>query len=288
MKILSLSGKETKSELKGGFFEEEIEKNDHYEVSVYYLSAGAEIEIEKDFFRAFYVLDGSVNTEVLDLKEEVAGTKTFNSGKGWLLLPTQSQIVKAEAESKIFAIKNSAPLNDLEIIDRAKKIPFKSDTLNELSDYTVNKPWGCEYWLVDTEVFVLKGIIMNSGHECSLQIHEHKIEVNLVLSGKVRLTLGHSMQVDAAISEHYKKGGNQVDFSMSKEEVDAVKNSIKPILITPGEGWRAKPYEIHQVLSLDTYFALEVSTPEVDDILRLKDLYNRQGGRIASEHQQNK
>ena len=55
----------------------------------------------------------------------------------------------------------------------------------------------------------------------------------------------------------------------------------------PGEGWKAKPFEIHQVLSLDTYFALEVSTPEVDDIIRLKDLYNRPGGRIESEHKQN-
>lgn len=288
MKILSLPNKVGRPGLLTGVLEEAIDKNDRYEVSVYYLPTGAELNIKKNYFRAYYVLDGFVNVSLPGSENRLIDTKMFNAGKGWLVLPAQSQVVKAEIESKIFVISSSFTLNDIEITDRARKTVFRDDIVNELSDYIVNKPWGNEQWFVDTGVFVFKGIKMNSSYECSLQLHEHKIEVNLILSGKVRLILGYDSQISAAILQHHENGGNQGNFSMSSQEVDVVKNTIKPILFGPGEGWKAKPYEIHQVLSLDTYFALEVSTPEVDDIIRLKDLYNRPGGRIDSEHRQNK
>ena len=285
--LLSSPSKGGKFEPLPGVFEEVIDKNDRYEVSVYYLSPGAELNVEKNYFRTYYILDGFVNVTMLGVDHNMVGTKMFNTGKGWLLLPTQSQMIKAEIESKIFVINSNVPLTDLVITDRSKKTVFSSDVLNELSDYTVNKPWGYEQWFVDSGVYVFKGIKMNAGYECSLQLHEYKSEVNLILSGKVRLLLGYNKEANEAIAQHYKNNGNQANFSISSQEVDAVKNSIKPVLIAPGEGWKSRPYEIHQVLSLDTYFALEVSTPEVDDIIRLKDLYNRPGGRIASEHKQN-
>ena len=286
MRILSLPRWKNKTDVCRGVFQEEIDTNDRYSVSVYSLSAGAEWSIEKNLFQTFYIMEGFVSVVMADAKNASLGSKKMNKGKGWLLLPTQSQVIKAEIDSTIFAITNTLPLVGTEIINRAKKVPFNDDRINELSDYVVNKPWGSEQWLVDTDVYVLKGIQMNSGHECSLHLHEQKIEVNLILSGKVRLTLGHSITVDEAIALHYKNGGKQVNFSMATQDVDTVKNIIKPTVIAPGEGWKAHPYEMHQVLSLDTYFALEVSTSEVDDIIRLKDLYNRPSGRIASEHKQ--
>lgn len=286
MRILSLPKLTGLDSTPTGVFKELIDKNERYAVSVYTLLQGAELKKEKNYFRAYYVLEGFVTVSLLNEENKSADIKMFKDGKGWLALPDQTQIIKAEVESKIFVITSSFALSDMEITDRANKTPFASGKIHELSDYTVNKPWGSEQWLVNTGVFVFKGIKMNSGFECSLQLHEHKVEVNLLISGKARLILGQSNEVNGAIYSHYKNGGNQVNFSMMANEVDAVKNNIKPILVGSGEGWTAKPYEIHQVLSLDTYFALEVSTPEVDDIIRLKDLYNRPGGRIESEHQQ--
>jgi hypothetical protein len=284
MKIVNLARKETQQGLMSGVSEEQIDKNERYEVNILYVSQGSEFTVEKNYLRSYYVLDGSVSVKMQGPDNKALGTKTFTSGQGWLLLPPQSQSIKAIEESKIFAISSSFSLSDIDITNRAKKVFFKADAFNELSDYTVNKPWGSEKWFVDTGIFVFKGIRMNSGFECSLQLHEYKVEVNLLLSGMARLILGRSSEVDEAIAKHYKKGGTQVDFSMPSEKIDAIKNAIKPTFVSPGAGWKAKPFEIHQVLSLDTYFALEVSTPEVDDIIRLKDLYNRPGGRINSEH----
>lgn len=284
MKILCLPGKDEKAKLSAGVFSEQIDKNPVYEVSVYYLSAEGEFKIEKNSFSTFYVLEGSVSVDLLDSNGKTIETRTLKAGRGWLLLPNQSQVVKAEVESRLFVIQNSSPLQQQEVTERGKKVVLRGDVFNELSDYNVEKPWGAEQWFVDTDIYVLKGIKMKSGFECSLHMHEQKIEVNLLITGKAQLVLGQNEGVNAAIARHHANGGNQADFSMQSLEVETVRNNIKPVIVGPGEGWKAKIYDIHQVLSLDTYYALEVSTPEVDDIIRLKDLYNRPGGRIESEH----
>lgn len=284
MKIFNLPPKDGVVRFGAGAFAQYVDQNMAYEVNVYSLAAGAEVTMGQNGFRTHYVMEGSVTVTVSDSHGKVISTQTFQSGEGWLVLPTQAQAFKAEVESKIFVINNTSPLAKDEIFERGKKEILRDDVLHPLSVYTVNKPWGSEKWFVDTTVYVFKGICMNSGFECSLQLHEQKIEVNLLLSGTARLLLGQSEKANSAIAAHHKKGGQQSDFSMSNEDVEAIRSGIQPVIIGPGDGWKADRYDIHQVLSMETYFALEVSTPEVDDIIRLKDLYHRPGGRIDSEH----
>lgn len=267
-----------------GAFGEQIDENKVYHVSIYFLEAGSAITAPPGEFMTHYVTEGSVEVTLADKDGKPIETRTVGVGKGWLKLPAQGQQVKAEKSSTLFVITNSAPLVTVDIFERGKKETLNAAVFNPLSDYTVTKPWGCENWYVDTEVYVFKGIRMNTGFECSLQLHEQKIEVNLLLEGRAKLLLGQSKKANEAIVAHHKKGGKQSDFSMSAEEVEAIKGAIQPIVIGPGEGWKALNYDIHQVLSLETYYALEVSTPDVDDIIRLKDLYHRPGGRIESEH----
>lgn len=286
MKILCLPDKEGKVRFSAGVFFEQIDKNHCYEVSVYSLQEGSEVRVSAGGFRTYYVMAGSVRVTLSDAQEHLVETKTLGSEKGWLLLPTQSQLVHAEADAQLFVIENTVSLKEEELTERGQKRFLDGKAFNELSDYTVHKPWGSEQWFVDTGVYVFKGIRMNAGFECSLQLHEQKIEVNLLMSGRAQLLLGQSATANAAIAEHHKKGGNQANFSMPGEEVETLKKGIKSTVVSPGEGWKADVYDIHQVLSLETYYALEVSTPEVDDIIRLKDLYHRPGGRIESEHAQ--
>ena len=156
-----------------------------------------------------------------------------------------------------------------------------------MSDYLVNKPWGSEQWLVENGIYVLKGITMNTGEQCSLQVHEQKVEVNLILEGQVELSMSYNEEIKQQMLADKAAGKEQASFSVDTAMIDKVKKNMQSITIGRMQGWTVSPFEIHQVLSKETYFALEVSTPEVDDIVRLKDLYNRSGGRIASEHQQN-
>ncbi len=272
--------------LSEGAFAQHVDENESYEVDLYYLSPGAKVAVEPKNFRTYYVMAGRVEVTLNDEKGATIETRTIEAGNGWLLLPNQSQLIRAEQQkdAKIFAIKNHSPLSTNKIFERGKKVVLDDKVFNALSDYVVNKPWGSEQWFVDTDVYVFKGIRMNSGFECSLQLHEQKIEVNLILSGKAQLLLGQSPRANAVILEHHQKGGTQADFSMDEHDVEAIKGGIKPTLIGPDEGWKADRYDIHQILSLETYYALEVSTPEVDDIIRLKDLYHRPGGRINREH----
>ena len=48
-------------------------------------------------------------------------------------------------------------------------------------------------------------------------------------------------------------------------------------LTVPGHTWRNLPGEIHTIEALEDSDVLEVSTPEVDDVVRLSDSYGREG-----------
>jgi mannose-6-phosphate isomerase len=111
----------------------------------------------------------------------------------------------------------------------------------------VEKPWGYEIWYAWTDIYVGKIIHVNAGHKLSLQYHEKKDETSYLQSGRMNLIKGTSA------------------------------DSLTVTEIHPGHAWRNKPGEIHTIEALEDSDVLEVSTPHLDDVIRLQDSYGREG-----------
>ena len=111
----------------------------------------------------------------------------------------------------------------------------------------VEKPWGYEIWWAVTDLYVGKILHVNKGQRLSLQYHEQKDETSYVLSGSLLLVQGES---EETITE-------------------------RPV--TVGDSWHNGPGVIHTIEALEDADVLEASTPFLDDVVRLKDNYGREG-----------
>lgn len=112
----------------------------------------------------------------------------------------------------------------------------------------VEKPWGYEVWWAHTDLYAGKLLFVNAGHSLSLQFHREKDECSYLLSGSLRVTQGQSAD------------------ALSEREVK------------PGQCWRNEPGVVHSIEALEDSVVLEVSTPQLEDVVRLKDRYGRSGG----------
>ena len=142
-----------------------------------------------------------------------------------------------------------------------------TSTLMPLSSYKVDKPWGFENWYtdnLDNPQYALKRIHMEKGFQSSLQSHEFKSETNFVIEGEALVLFGLEAPKDT-----------------SKEIV--IENLDKKIY-SPYSGWSNKVNELHRVIAHTSYDAIEISTPELDDVIRWADDSNRSSGRIDTEH----
>src|SRR3954447_14603733 len=111
----------------------------------------------------------------------------------------------------------------------------------------IEKPWGSELWWALTEHYAGKIISVRAGHKLSVQYHERKDETSYVLSGRLRVYKGSSAD-DLAVTE-----------------------------IGAGHQWRNLPGEVHTIEAIEDADVLEVSTPHLDDVVRLSDGYGRAG-----------
>jgi mannose-6-phosphate isomerase len=112
----------------------------------------------------------------------------------------------------------------------------------------VDKPWGYELIWAHTETYVGKVLYVRAGHSLSLQFHHEKDEAWYVQSGRARLELGEAGETVLA------------------EEV-----------VTAGAAFHYAPGTVHRVTALEDTTILEVSTPHLDDVVRLEDAYGREG-----------
>ena len=112
----------------------------------------------------------------------------------------------------------------------------------------VEKPWGYELIWALTDVYCGKVLFVKAGASLSLQFHKLKDESWLVQSGKARLELGEVGQ--KALSEE---------------------------VIGAGAAFHYRPGTVHRVTAIEDTTILEVSTPQLDDVVRLEDLYGRAG-----------
>lgn len=120
--------------------------------------------------------------------------------------------------------------------------------------HIVTKPWGKEEWLELNDRYCYKRIYINSGYKTSYQYHNLKRETNYIISGEAEIWLEN----DAGVVE--KK------------------------IMKAGEYFNVSPTKKHRVIALSDLILQEVSTPEVDDVVRLEDDTNRKDGKIEGEH----
>ena len=112
----------------------------------------------------------------------------------------------------------------------------------------VEKPWGWELIWAETGVYVGKILFVRAGGSLSLQFHRQKDESWYVESGRARLELG-----------------------------DVGQEALDEEVITAGACFRYQPGTVHRLTALEDTTILEVSTPHLDDVVRLEDRYGREG-----------
>ena len=112
----------------------------------------------------------------------------------------------------------------------------------------IEKPWGYEKVIEINDRYMVKELTMWKNHRCSLQYHNLKCETIYVLSGELRIYTGS--KVDELESKIYRSG----------------------------DSLTLSPRVIHRMEGVTDCMYLESSTPEMDDVVRLVDDYERAGG----------
>ena len=119
--------------------------------------------------------------------------------------------------------------------------------LSRSEDSRVDKPWGYELRWAITDRYLGKLIHIDGGHSLSLQYHVQKDETIYVASGVLDLVLEDG-------------SGRLVTHRMS-----------------PGTSARVRPGRRHRFVAVEDTDLFEVSSPEIDDVVRLEDAYGRAG-----------
>jgi mannose-6-phosphate isomerase len=116
----------------------------------------------------------------------------------------------------------------------------------------VPKPWGREEIFAENERYAGKLLYISAGQSLSLQYHERKDETLYVLEGEVILLVGADGEGDKELTE---------------------------MRLRPGQSYRIRPGTRHRMRAPETVpcVLVEVSSPELDDVVRLEDAYGREG-----------
>jgi len=111
----------------------------------------------------------------------------------------------------------------------------------------VEKPWGHELWFALTDRYAGKLLHVRAGQRLSIQYHEEKDESSYLLSGRLLLSRGSSA------------------------------DSLEATELAAGAVWRNEPGQVHTIEALEDAVVVEVSTPELNDVVRVSDDYGRTG-----------
>ncbi|MFQ5669914.1 MAG: cupin domain-containing protein [Acidobacteriota bacterium] len=111
----------------------------------------------------------------------------------------------------------------------------------------VDKPWGHEEIWAETPSYVGKILVVRAGHRLSLQYHRVKEETIYVESGLVRCLSGEDGQ------------------------------ELEETILRPGDVLHIPPGLRHRFEALKDARLFEVSTPHLDDVVRLADDFGRRG-----------
>jgi dTDP-glucose pyrophosphorylase/quercetin dioxygenase-like cupin family protein len=118
----------------------------------------------------------------------------------------------------------------------------------------IYKPWGKEVWLELNEKYCFKTIYINANHKTSYQYHNFKLESNYIVDG---------------IAEVWLEDENGI---------------IDKKHLSKGDYFTVLPGKKHRMIALTDIIMQEVSTPEVEDVIRIEDDTNRPSGKIEREY----
>lgn len=110
----------------------------------------------------------------------------------------------------------------------------------------VEKPWGHEIVWAETDRYVGKILHITKGHSLSRQYHKKKDETFLVQTGQMNLEVGQGADLEV-------------------------------LKMGPGDAFHCAPNTVHRMVATSDVDVIEVSTPELDDVVRLEDAYGREG-----------
>ena len=113
----------------------------------------------------------------------------------------------------------------------------------------VEKPWGYELWWARTDRYVGKILHLRRGESLSLQYHHVKDETILLQSGRL----------------------------LFETRPPGAEGELRKIEMKPGDVFHIAPGTLHRMTGLEDCDILEVSTPELEDVVRLEDRYGRAG-----------
>jgi mannose-6-phosphate isomerase len=109
----------------------------------------------------------------------------------------------------------------------------------------VEKPWGYELIYAVADRYCGKLLFVRAGHALSLQLHERKDETLYLDDGLAEVEIGSSAE------------------------------TLTTVMVRPGMAFRLTPGTVHRLRAIKNSVFLEVSTPELDDVIRLDDRYGR-------------
>lgn len=129
---------------------------------------------------------------------------------------------------------------------------MESGSLSEQEVKTlVNKPWGWENRFAITDRYLGKVIHVNKGEMLSLQYHNQKDETLFMVEGVMDL---------------------QLEDDSGRMQIHRLRR---------GDSKRIRPGRKHRMVAIDDCEFFEVSSPEIDDVVRLEDKYGRVGTNSA-------
>jgi mannose-6-phosphate isomerase-like protein (cupin superfamily) len=223
--------------------------------------------------RSFVVVDGVVELEYVGADGAVSAVRV-EKFDGWHAEPGSVYRFRAAAPGRATVIEAGTVLGEtVELADLPAPGPASATDADgrpgcrRVSGYRVDKPWGFELWYtanVDGASYAVKQIHMTAGHQSSLQSHRFKAETNYVVDGEATVLNGLPAPEDL---------GTVVDVGR-----------IPVAVYGPGQGWTSAPGILHRVIARADYTSVEVSTPELDDVIRWQDDTGRGNGRVAAEH----
>lgn len=112
----------------------------------------------------------------------------------------------------------------------------------------VMKPWGHEVIFAVTKDYVGKVLVIKAGHQLSLQFHKVKEETIYMQSGEMRFV------------------------------VENEQGEMSEVLLSKGQSFHIAPNRKHRMIAVSDCEVFEVSTPHLDDVVRLEDSYGRVPG----------
>lgn len=224
--------------------------NDKYTYYLYYAKEKDELVINelKSFTVFFYKGDAQTTINIANRHEPIKCGDMIQVENS----PLKIKVEGGSAQLLIAGIKQETVSNSSTRITKCADIK------------KVSKPWGFELWINGEHPgYAFKKIYIQSGFRTSLQYHNLKRETNVLFEGNARL--------------HYKCTENVENDKVNNLDV-AIVDISAPMIID------VTPKVLHRIESISDIILCEVSTPHLDDVVRVLDDKERPNGRIEEEH----